>query len=140
MFDIFGNPIFYDKFDLPMVYISVIPNVNQTYIIFSWFKVNNYVYGFFGEQLKIAPTRLTLKYLNNLIPLNCENMTVSPLLWNKWDASAKEDFLKVENDHLQYECAKNVSNGIELLSKMDYESRFKGVKSRSREKIWGKTQ
>ncbi len=109
IFDVFGNPIFHGEFDLPMIYISIIPDENQTRIIFSWFKEDHPIYGFFGKQLKIAPTRLTLKYLNNLIPLNCENMTVSPLLWNKWDAATKEDFLKVAHDHLKNKNAKNVS-------------------------------
>ena len=105
-FDVFGNPISHDEFDLPMVYISVIPDENQTQIIFSWFKEDHHIYSFFGEQLKMTPTRLTLKYLNNLIPLNCENMTISLLLWNKWDAGAKEEFLKVAHDYLEN---KNVS-------------------------------
>ncbi len=109
MFDVFGNPISHAEFDLPMVYISIIPDENQTHIIFSWFKEDHPIYGFFGEQLKISPTRLTLKYLNNLVPLNCENMTISPLLWNKWDADTKEDFLEVAHDHLKNENAKNVS-------------------------------
>lgn len=80
MFDVFGNPIIHDEFDLPIIYISIIPDENRTHIIFSWFKEDHSIYSFFGEQFKIAPTRLTLKYLNNLIPLNCENMTVSPAL------------------------------------------------------------
>jgi len=109
MFDVFGNLIFHSEFDLPMIYISIIPDENQTHILFSWFKEDRPIYGLFSEQLKVAPTRLTLKYLNNLIPLNCENMTVGPLLWNKWDATAKEDFLKVTHDHLKNEDAKNAS-------------------------------
>lgn len=109
MFDVFGNSINHAVFNLPMVYISIIPDENQTNIIFSWFKEDHHIYGFFGKQLKIAPTRLTLKYLNNLIPLNCENMAVSPLLWNKWGENEKEDFLKVAYNHLENQSAKNVS-------------------------------
>lgn len=109
MFDIFGNQIKHGEFDLPMVYISIIPDESQTHIIFSWFKEDHLIYNFFSEQLKIAPTRLTLKYLNNLMPLNCENMTISPLLWNKWNTVAKENFLEVAHDHLEHENIKNIS-------------------------------
>lgn len=109
MFDVFGNPIIHGEFDLPMLYISIIPDENQTHIIFSWFKEDHLIYGFFDEQLKIAPTRLTLKYLNNLLPLNCENMTISPFLWNKWSTAAKEDFLNVTHNHLENEIQKNIS-------------------------------
>ena len=109
MFDILGNRIFHAEYDLPMIHISIIPDEKETRIIFSWFKEDNSIYGFFGEQLKVAPTRLILKYLNNLITLNCENMTVSPVLWDKWDAVAKEDFLRVAHDHLKNETVNSIS-------------------------------
>lgn len=109
LFDILGNPINFHDFELPLIFVSIIPNENQTYIIFSWLKEDDRIYGFLNEQIEITPKRLTIKYLNNLIPLNCENMTVSPILWNKWDIAAKEDFLKLGNDHLKSEKLKNVS-------------------------------
>jgi len=109
IFDIFGNPILNSEFDCPMLYISIIPDINRTRIIFSWFKEDHYIYGFFGEQLERAPTRLILKYLNNLLPLSCENMTVGPLLWKKWDENTKKDFLKVAHNHLENEIDKNIS-------------------------------
>ena len=46
-FDVFGNPIVHGEFDLPMLYISVIPDENHTMLIFSWFKEDHYVYSFF---------------------------------------------------------------------------------------------
>jgi len=109
MFDVLGNQIFHAEYDLPMIYITIIPDEAQTRIIFSWFKEDNSVYGFLSEQLRIVPTRLILKYLNNLLPLNCENMTVSPLLWSKWNTVAKEDFLRVGHNHLKNKIAKNIS-------------------------------
>lgn len=109
MFDILGNPIVYGEFDLPMPYISVIPDENQTNLIFSWFIEDHCVYGFLDEQLKIAPTRLILKYLNNLLPLNCENMTIGPSLWNDWSDTAKEDFVNVAYNHINNEVQKDIS-------------------------------
>ncbi|NFG41026.1 SEC-C domain-containing protein [Clostridium botulinum] len=109
MFDIFGNKIDHTEYGLPMVYISIIPQEQQTQIIFSWFKEDNKLYGFFKEQLKIVPTRYVLKYLNNLIPLNCENMTVGYALWKHWSTDAQNEFLKLGSGHLINENVKNHS-------------------------------
>ena len=100
MFDIFGNRINHAEYDLPMVYISVIPQEQQTQIIFSWFKEDDSLYEFFKEQLEIVPTRYVLKYLNNLLPLNCENMTVGPSLWRHWSAGAQNEFFELGSGHL----------------------------------------
>lgn len=109
MYDLFGNGINHAEYDLPMVYISVIPQEQQTQIIFSWFKEDDSLYGFFKEQLEIVPTRYVLKYLNNLLPLNCENMTVGPTLWQHWGADAQNEFLKLGSGHLINENVKNNS-------------------------------
>lgn len=109
MFDIFGNRIKHAEYDLPMVYISVIPQEQKTQIIFSWFKEDDSVYGFFKEQLEIVPTRYVLKYLNNLLPLNCENMTIGPALWQHWNAYAQNEFLELGSGHLKNENVKNSS-------------------------------
>lgn len=45
--------------------------------------------------MKIAPRRLLLKYLNNLIPMNCENMTVGPKLWEAWGEEGQKILLKL---------------------------------------------
>ena len=50
-----------------------------------------------------APTKLVLKYLNNLLPLNCENMTVSPRLWNVWGKNGQDEFLKVASEHILFD-------------------------------------
>ncbi|NFN44445.1 SEC-C domain-containing protein [Clostridium botulinum] len=109
MFDLFGNKIEHAEYDLPMVYISIIPQEQQTQIIFSWFKKDKVLYGFFKEQLKIAPTRYVLKYLNNLLPLNCENMTVGPDLWQHWSTDAQNEFLELGKGQLINGNVKNYS-------------------------------
>lgn len=48
VFDVFGNPISYGDSDLPMLYISIIPDENQTRIIFSWFKEDQPIFDFFA--------------------------------------------------------------------------------------------
>lgn len=109
MFDIFGNRINHAEYDLPMVYITVIPQEKHTYIIFSWFKEDDPLYGFFKEQLEIVPTRYVLKYLNNLLPLNCENMTLAPTLWQHWSIDARNEFLDLGRKHLKEGNVKNNS-------------------------------
>lgn len=98
MIDLFGNSLLSSEPGLPMIYISVIPNENCTNIIFSWLKRDHNQYDFFKEQVEIAPRRLLLKYLNNLLPMNCENMTVGPKLWKIWGEKGQKDFIKIAYD------------------------------------------
>lgn len=93
-FDIFGNLIKHNSKELSLIYISILPHEDQTNIIFSWFKNDTQIYKNFKVQIETAPTRLILKYLNNLIPLNCENMVISPILWEKWGEKVRDEFLK----------------------------------------------
>lgn len=109
MFDILGNRIDHDEYDLSMVYISIVPKEQQTQIIFSWFKEDNSLYGFFKEQLKIVPIKYILKYLNNLLPLNCENMTMGPVLWKHWSTDAQNEFLELGSGHLKNDNIKSYS-------------------------------
>ena len=95
MIDLFGNSLSSSEPGLPMIYISIIPNENYTNIIFSWLKRDYDQYTFFKEQVKIAPRRLLLKYLNNLIPMNCENMTVGPKLGKYGEKRVKKILLKL---------------------------------------------
>ena len=100
MFDVYGNDLPWNAESLPLVYISVIPDQNYTRILFSWFKENNEQYSYLKKQINEAPTRLILKYLNNLLPLNCENMTVSPKVWDAWGEKGRNEFLKIASEHL----------------------------------------
>lgn len=109
MFDLFGNPILYDQPNLPMIYFSVIPNESQTLIVFSWLKQDHILFKSFHDQLDISPMNIILKYLNNLLPLNCENLTISPILWEKWDSVARNDFLSVSCENLIEGNKRNVS-------------------------------
>lgn len=91
-FDLYGSEISYEQNKLPMLYLSIIPGTSKTDLIFSWLKNDNEIYENFAKQLSIAPRRFVLKYLNNLLPLYCENITIGPKLWNKWDSVAQNDF------------------------------------------------
>lgn len=88
--DLYGNIIAYEKNELPLVYISIIPDKENTNIIFSWLKEDSTIYSSFKEQISNTPTKFLLKYLNNLLPLSCENLTISPKLWSVWGAGQSE--------------------------------------------------
>ena len=92
-----------------MIYISVIPDKATSKIIISWMREDSDIYRPFEKQLKSVPQSFVLKYLNNLLPMNCENMTISPLLWESWSASTRQEFLDTAD------CRKN-----ELAKKESY--------------------
>lgn len=110
MIDLFGNTLSINNLQLPLVYISVIPGENESNIIFSWLKSDAMSYCLLKKQLQIVPTRLVLKYVNNLLLLNCENMTISPKLWKAWTDEAKTEFINIGYQHLR-------DDGIKVLSK-----------------------
>lgn len=91
-FDLYGSKINFDYNQLSMLYVSVIPGTNKTNLIFSWLKSDNIVYEKFAKQLSIVPEPFIIKYLNNLLPLYCENLAIGPKLWNSWDSVAQNEF------------------------------------------------
>lgn len=93
IFDIYGNQIKTTADKMQMLYISVIPDESSSRIIFSWLNRDSDVYKLLEQQLQIVPTRFILKYLNNLLPINCENMTIAPTLWGSWSKEAQDEFL-----------------------------------------------
>lgn len=101
MYDLFGNEFNTKDDELSLFFISVVPNEKHTDIIFSWLKEDNDLYSFFKEQIDITPTRFLLKYLNNLLPLNCENMTIGPILWEKWGKNGQEKFIEIAHNHMR---------------------------------------
>lgn len=112
-FDLYGSEISYDQKQFPMLYLSVIPGTNKTDFVFSWLKNDNEVYEKFAKQLSIVPRRFILKYLNNVLPLYCENITIGPKLWSEWDSVAQNDFRTIIDWGLTRETKINSS----LLSK-----------------------
>lgn len=74
MYDLMGNRIIHGEYDMPMVYIAIIPKEKSTKIIISWLVQDDFLYKFFEKQVDMVPKKFLLKYLNNLLVLNCENM------------------------------------------------------------------
>lgn len=93
VFDVYGSPIPHKDDLMQMVYISVIPDKEESKIIFSWLKRDSSIYATFKRQLDIVPKHFFAKYLNNLLPLSCENMVVSPDLWDSWSTDTQNEFI-----------------------------------------------
>lgn len=108
-FDIYGNPVETDIDKTQMLYVSIIPDENSTRIIISWLNRDSDVYKLFEHQLQIVPRRFILKYLNNLLPMNCENMTIGPLLWYGWGKESQQEFLETA-DCRKHQLAKGMSH------------------------------
>ena len=122
--DIHGNLINHYSHKIPLLFISVIPKYDKTCIIFSWLKEHDHVYSFFSDQLKSTPTKLILKYLNNLLPMNCENMVLDPLLWEKWGDTAQREYEYVASNSQR----KNGLGLIQaLISKIDRITYFSSI-------------
>lgn len=113
--DIFGNWI-ERKGQYPLVYVTVIPHELQSRILISWLKNDNSTFDNFRTQIETVPRRFLTKYLNNLLPLNCENMTLNPLLWDKWGTAAQLDFKKMAYRYLN-------NPYIKVLSKTYFQKR-----------------
>lgn len=99
MYDLMGNRIIYGEYDMPMVYITIVPKEKSSTIIISWFEKDNIFYKFFEKQVDMVPIKFLLKYLNNLLSLNCENMVINPKLYEAWTEEQQKDFLKIQNRH-----------------------------------------
>lgn len=99
MVDLYGGELPWDDESIPLVYISIIPDESHTKIIISWLKEDTMKYKNFKEQLNNVPINFVLKYINNLLPLNCENIVLSPKLWNKWSNEAQEQYKMLSSEH-----------------------------------------
>lgn len=92
IFDAYGTPIIHKNGKMQLMYISIIPHDKNTQIIFSWLKSDDPLYAEFKRQLSIIPESFFLKFLNNLLPLSCENIVISPRLWDNWSKEAQDEF------------------------------------------------
>ena len=107
-FDLYGNRIKKDGHNLPVVFISIIPQLDRTNIIFSWFKQDREIFLKLKNQFAEYPHRYIMTALNNLIPLDCENMVLSPVLWDAWNDEARQEFTSTISEHLEQIFIKNL--------------------------------
>ena len=93
-YDLMENEITHYPQDgkLSLLYLTIFPDRNKSYYLISYFKENEENYSGLIKQIELIPRPLLLKYLNNLIILNAENLVISPRLINHWSEKQKKDF------------------------------------------------
>jgi hypothetical protein len=113
-YDLMENEISHFPQDgkLSLIFFTVFPENGVTYYIFSYFDEEEKNYSGLIQQVKSIPIPLLLKYLNNLIILNAENLVISPRLLNHWSEAQKIDFENTIQD--------SIENSIKNIDKNNY--------------------
>ena len=70
--------------------ITAFPEDIKLYILLSYLSSEKHIYAKFFEQINNAPLEKIIFYFSLILPLNSENMVISPDLWNKWDDETQQ--------------------------------------------------
>jgi len=65
--------------------ITIFPEVNQSWLLVSCLKSEQFIYEKLFQQLKTASLTKLKFYINLVLPLYSENMVLSTELWESWD-------------------------------------------------------
>lgn len=93
--DFSGKPMSNKNNYYPFIHISIFPENNQTRIVFSWLNKDNKYYRNFFLALNKMTQHEMLRKLNLLLPMYCENIVLSPKLFNYWSENERKEFSKV---------------------------------------------
>ena len=97
-YDFEGNPIPHSEQRMEGVFITLLPDVNKTYFLLSYFKQDKNLYGNLGSQLRI---RDNLKSdISMLIAAHAENVYFNPIYYKTF-IEQHEDKLKLILFHSQ---------------------------------------
>lgn len=77
---------------LKHVFLSIFPENDKTYIILSWTKQNSNIFREYKKQLEALTEQERKNYINNIIPLEIENVVVNPDSWEKLERGIKDSF------------------------------------------------
>ena len=98
-----------ENIKLKHVFLSIFPENDKTYIILSWTKQNNNIFREYKKQLEALTEQERKNYINNIIPLEIENVVVNPDSWERLERGIKDLFALAYNgafigfDKLMYE-------------------------------------
>lgn len=70
----------------------VFPEEDKTYCIISQLKENDNLFSGYREQLNELNEQQRKGYLNNLLPMISENITVNADVWERWEYFKKDEF------------------------------------------------
>jgi len=71
------------------MFITIFPDSNYSYILFSCLKADLDVYQDYFNSLETSDIKLVLNYLNLFIPIYSENLVMSPALYDSYDEKGK---------------------------------------------------
>jgi hypothetical protein len=74
------------------VFCTVFPEGEKSYCIISWLKEDNELFLNYTQQLRELNEVQRKSYINNLIPMESENIAINPTAWKLWTQSEKEEF------------------------------------------------
>lgn len=86
-FDLEGNPINIIRDPKALVdpcYLTVFPQNGKTYVLLSYLNKRKTKYEFIKKQILNKPIKVQKNILSNMIVTYCENVTISPDLWNSF--------------------------------------------------------
>lgn len=74
------------------IFFAIFPEGEKSYCIISWLKDNNDIFMDYRSQLLELTEEERKIYLNNLIPMEAENIVINPTSWDRLEKHQKDDF------------------------------------------------
>ena len=74
------------------VFLTVFPEENRSFILMSYLKKDENIYGRLAKQLKTKNINLVKYFFTLILPLYSENIILSPRLWERWDEKSQMAF------------------------------------------------
>ncbi|WP_073007618.1 YecA family protein [Clostridium amylolyticum] len=74
------------------IFVTIFPEGEKSYCIISWLKSNDTLFEGYKKQLNELDIHGRKIYINNLLPVITENITVNPEAWDKLEKYKKEEF------------------------------------------------
>ncbi|MBY0115273.1 SEC-C metal-binding domain-containing protein [Paenibacillus xylanexedens] len=106
-FDIFGEPLNY-KEQPKKIMLTVCYEKEKTFILISWLKSEANYFRALKAQLALLNEEQIALFVNNIIPMYCENYFISSKLFDNFSPEAKEEFLTINELGLNYSLLRNL--------------------------------
>lgn len=78
--------------EMKHVFVSIFPEGEKTYCIIAWLKSNNDLFKGYKEQISELDINQRKIYINNLLPIITENITINPEAWDRLEQYKKDEF------------------------------------------------
>ncbi|MCM3361238.1 hypothetical protein [Niallia sp. MER TA 168] len=74
------------------IFVMVFSDDDKTYCIVSWLKENDSLFSEFHQQLICLNEQDKRNYINNVLPMISENITINPEAWENWEEYKRNEF------------------------------------------------